>query len=146
MWHTSLTGNYCLSALQSATANCPYSVLAPGEFDRASLKPSASAAARVAFPGATPVSHLPLASVSLAFGGDLMTYTTTPELLKTVAALVIPTATATVSGSTLSTGASKSATASRSAPLSEFTGGATGLPAAKGAALAGAFGIAAFLV
>lgn len=71
-----------------------------------------------------------------------MTYTATPELLKTVAALAVPTA----SGSTFTTGAANSATATRSAPFSEFTGGATGLPVAKGAALAGAFGLAAFLV
>lgn len=131
-----------VAVLKKTNIHC--SVLAPGEFDRASLKPSASAPERVAFPGATPVSHLPLASASLAFAGDLMTYSTTPELLKTVAALAIPTAAAT--GSTFTTSAANTATASRSAPLAEFTGGAGGYMAAKGAALAGAVGVAALLV
>ena len=118
------------------------SVLAPGEFDRASLKPSAPAPERIAFPGASAVSHLPLASASLAFGGDLMTYTTTPELLKTVAAVATVTATA----STLTASAVTTATKSPSAPIAEFTGAASGLVAGKGAALVGAVGIAAFLV
>lgn len=116
------------------------------------MNPFAPIAERVAFPGATSVANLPLKSASLLFGGDLMTYTTTPELLKTVAALAVPTATA--SGNTLTTGianktsATKSTTqsATKSAPFTEFTGAATGMPAAKGAALAGAFGIAAFFV
>lgn len=69
-----------------------------------------------------------------------MTYSTTPELLKTVAALAVATASASTSG-TFAT-----ATRSQSAPVAEFTGGADALMAAKGAALAGAFGFAAFLV
>lgn len=63
-----------------------------------------------------------------------MTYSTTPELLKTVAAVATPTA-----------GASTTATGTQSAPLATFTGAASGLLAAKGAALAGAVGVAAFL-
>ncbi|KAI8933658.1 hypothetical protein NX059_009379 [Plenodomus lindquistii] len=54
--------------------------IAPGPFDRASLKPDAPASERLAFPNATPVSQLPFSTVS--FGGDLITFTTTPELLQ----------------------------------------------------------------
>jgi hypothetical protein len=61
-----------------------------------------------------------------------MTYSTTAELLKTVAAVA--------------TGAANTASASSSAPLAEFTGGANGLMAANGVALVGAVGFAAFLV
>ena len=121
-----------------------FSVLAPGEFDRASLQPSAPAASRIGFPGASAVSDLPLASASLAFFGDLMTYATTPELLKTVAAVAIPTASAIVNAS--ATSGMATATKSTSAPNAEFTGAASALFAGKGAALAGAFGVAAFLV
>lgn len=93
------------------------------------------AAERVAFPNASAVSNLPLATASLAFGGDLMTYSTTPELLKTVAAV------ATATGMVTTT-----PTSSQSAPFATFTGAADGLSASKGAALAGALGIAAFLI
>lgn len=64
-----------------------------------------------------------------------MTFTTTPELLKTIAAVVAT-----------SSSAVTTATRSQSAPVTEFTGGAGGLTAAKGAALAGAVGFAALLV
>ncbi|KAJ4352734.1 hypothetical protein N0V95_004006 [Ascochyta clinopodiicola] len=111
------------------------SVLAPGEFDRANLKPSAPAPERVAFPNASAVSHKPLASASLAFAGDLMTYSTTPQLLKTVAAIA-----------TATSGASITPTASRSAPITTFTGAAGGLLPGTGMALAGVAGVAAFLI
>jgi hypothetical protein len=110
-----------------------YSVLSPlAPFDRASLEPSAPASDRVAFEGATSVSELPFSSASLAFGGDLMTYTTTPELLKTVAAVATPTTSvnATTTGS----------------PMSTYTGGAMGMLPGAGMALAGAVGVAAALV
>ncbi|KAJ4986665.1 hypothetical protein SVAN01_07851 [Stagonosporopsis vannaccii] len=133
---------YPNTILYNGVAHVIDSVLAPGEFDRASLQPFAAAPERVAFPGASSISHLPLATASLAFGGDLMTYTTTPELLKTVAALAVPTASVSSvsASSTLAT-----ATRSQPAPATEFTGGANMLMAAKGAALAGVFGFAAFL-
>ncbi|TDZ62064.1 hypothetical protein CTRI78_v003809 [Colletotrichum trifolii] len=76
------------------------SVLSPGDFDRASLKPSATASERLAFPDATSVSSLPFSTVS--FATDLMGYTTTPLLLQTVAAVATSSsaanATATPSG------------------------------------------------
>ncbi|EDU42841.1 Secreted and surface protein containing fasciclin-like repeats [Pyrenophora tritici-repentis] len=109
------------------------SVLSPLQpFDRASLKPAAPAADRVAFDGATSVSALPFTSASLAFAGDLMTFTTTPELLKTVAALATPTAAA-------------NATKTGS-PMETFTGAASGLLPGAGLALGAAVGIAAGLV
>lgn len=73
-----------------------------------------------------------------------MTYTTTPELLKTVAALAVPTASASASSSV--SGTLGTATRSQSAPVTEFTGAANAVVAANGAALAGALGFAAFLV
>jgi hypothetical protein len=57
-------------------------------FDRASLTPSASAADRVAYAGASTVSELPFSSVT--FLDDLATYTT-PALLSTMIAIVTPT-------------------------------------------------------
>lgn len=116
--------------LYNGVAHTIDSVLAPGEFDRASLKSSASVTERVAFPGASSLSELPLPAPT-AFAGDMMTYSTTAELLKTVAAVA--------------TSAASTASASRSAPLAEFTGGASGLMAANGVALVGAVGFAAFL-
>jgi hypothetical protein len=120
------------------------SVLAPGNFSRDSLQPSAPAVSRVAFPGASAVSHLPLASADLSFFGDLMTYSTTPELLKTVAALATPTADATTTAFAIS--GMTTATRSASASASEFTGAAGVKMAGKGAALAGAVGVAAMLI
>ncbi|KAF9695880.1 hypothetical protein EKO04_005862 [Ascochyta lentis] len=121
--------------LYNGVAHVIDSVLAPGEFDRASLKPSAPAPERVAFPNASAVSQMPLASASLAFGGDLMTYSTTPELLKTVAAVATATA-----------GASTTPTANQSAPFATFTGAASAMLPGAGAALAGVAGVAAFLL
>ncbi|KAG9205844.1 hypothetical protein G6514_006118 [Epicoccum nigrum] len=116
--------------LYNGVAHIIDSVLAPGEFDRASLKPSASVTERVAFPGASSLSELPLPAPTV-FAGDMMTYSTTAELLKTVAAVA--------------TSAANTASASRSAPTAEFTGGASGFMAANGVALVGAVGFAAFL-
>lgn len=97
--------------------------------------PSAPAAERIAFPSASAVSPAPLATVSLAFAGDLMTYSATPELLKTVAAVATPIA-----------GASTTAARSKSAPIATFTGAANAILATNGVAFAGAVGVAAFLV
>ena len=88
--------------------------MSPGEFDRASLKPSAPASERVAFPDATAISELPFSSV--AFFGDLMQYTSTPVLLQTMAAVAVPTA----------TGVMASPTPSGSS-LPPFTGAGNGL-------------------
>ena len=82
------------------------SVLSPGDFDRAFFEPSAPVSERLAFPNASSVSSLPFSSV--AFAGDLMTYTTTPVLLQTVAAFATPLANATIttsSGPAIATGA-----------------------------------------
>lgn len=140
---TSLTGKSFLIPWHAA-ADKNLSVLAPGEFDRASLQPSAPAASCVGFPGASAVSHLPLASASLAFFGDVMTYSTTPELLKTVAALATPTAAATTTASAAS--GMTTATRSTFAPVAEFTGAANAILTAKGAALVGAVGVAVMLI
>lgn len=66
-----------------------------------------------------------------------MTYTTTPELLKTIAAVATATSTADATMATVSrTGA----------PVTTFTGAASELAPSVGAALAGAMGIVAFFV
>ncbi|KAK8117154.1 FAS1 domain-containing protein [Apiospora kogelbergensis] len=86
--------------LYNGIAHVIDSVLSPleGGFDRASLTPSKSASERLAFDGASPVSKLPFSSVS--FGGDLMSYTTTPVLLQTMAAVATtPTAAANATAS-----------------------------------------------
>ncbi|KAJ2998193.1 hypothetical protein NUW58_g399 [Xylaria curta] len=80
--------------LYNGIAHVIDSVLSLGDFDRASLKPSAPASERVAFPRASPVSTLPFSSV--AFSTDRMTYTTTLELLQTIAAIATPSAEATM--------------------------------------------------
>lgn len=132
---TLLTGKSITANLIRTYLPLPLSVLSPAPFDRASLRPSVPAPERVAFPNASVVSRFPLASASLAFEGDLMTYTTTPELLKTVAAVATATATANVTMATVSrTGM----------PIATFTGTASGLVPGVGAALAGVVGIAAF--
>ncbi|CAE7033923.1 hypothetical protein P3342_007187 [Pyrenophora teres f. teres] len=121
------------SILFNGVAHVIDSVLSPLQpFDRASLEPSAPASDRVAFDGATSVSALPFTSASIAFAGDLMTFTTTPELLKTVAAVATPTAVA-------------NATRTGS-PMETFTGAASGLLPGAGLALGAAVGIAAGLV
>ncbi|ORY08812.1 FAS1 domain-containing protein [Clohesyomyces aquaticus] len=129
---------YPNTILFNGAAHVIDTVLAPGPFNRSSLKPSAPASERLAFPSATPVLSLPFSS--LAFAGDLMTYTTTPELLKTVAAVVTASAIATttmVSGMASTTATGKPA---------QFTGTGNRLyPAVMGAA-GGAFGVAALLV
>ncbi|TDZ35282.1 Fasciclin-like arabinogalactan protein [Colletotrichum spinosum] len=88
------------SILYNGVAHVIDSVLSPGDFDRASLEPSATASERLAFPDATSVSSLPFSTVS--FATDLMGYTTTPLLLQTVAAVATSSsaanATATPSG------------------------------------------------
>ncbi|RMZ70410.1 beta-ig-h3 fasciclin [Pyrenophora seminiperda CCB06] len=101
-------------------------------FDRASIKPAAPASERVAFDGATAVSALPFTSTSLAFAGDVMTYTTTPELLKTVAALATPTA-----------GVNATRTM---APTETFTGATGALLPGAGLVMGAALGIAVGLV
>jgi hypothetical protein len=126
-----LVSPFPLSPLYTLTSLS--SVLSPlAPFDRASLDPSAPASDRVAFDGATSVSELPFASASLAFGGDLMTFTTTPELLKTVAAVATPTSgvDATTTGS----------------PMETYTGAAMAMLPGAGMAVAGAMGVAAALV
>lgn len=104
--------------------------MSPGDFDRASLKPSAPESERLAFPNATSVSKLPF--TSFAFAGDLMTYTTTPELLQTAAAVAIPSTNATTTSS------------SQPAPVSTGTG--SGLFPGAVLALSVAISIAAFLI
>ncbi|KXJ87477.1 FAS1 domain-containing protein [Microdochium bolleyi] len=106
--------------LWNGVAHVIDNVIAPGAFDRKTLNPSAPPESRLAFPSATPVSQLPFSSVS--FAGD-MTYTATPTLLQTLAA--VPTAPAAPSAS-----ASASATKSGGAAPSAST---SSVPVAAGA-------------
>ncbi|EAT91927.1 hypothetical protein HBI56_009040 [Parastagonospora nodorum] len=124
--------------LYNGVAHVIDAVLAPGPFDRSTLKPSAPAPERLAFEGASSVSALPFTVVS--FGDDDMGYTTTPELLKTVAAIAVPTAGAnvTVSGSV--------APSRTGAPVETFTGAADAMLPSAGGALAAAVGIAAWML
>ena len=71
----------------------------------------------------------------------MMTYSTTPELLKTVAAVATATGMANATAMVTSI-----LTASQSAPLATFTGAANVLSTGNCAGLAGVFGLAAFLV
>ncbi|CAD0088478.1 unnamed protein product, partial [Aureobasidium vineae] len=105
-------------------------VLAPGEFNRSSLKPSAAAADRLSFPSASSVAVLPFTSV--AFEGDTMTYTSTPHLLQTVAAVATsrPNANATTS----------------SPPLATYTGSAISLASSVAMVMALAVCVAALLI
>jgi hypothetical protein len=106
------------------------SVLAPGEFNRSSLKPSAAAAERLSFPSASSVAVLPFTSV--AFEGDTMTYTSTPRLLQTVAAVATsrPDVNAT----------------SSSPPLATYTGSAINLVTSSAMVMIVAIGVAVLLV
>ncbi|KAJ4301398.1 hypothetical protein N0V90_003490 [Kalmusia sp. IMI 367209] len=113
--------------LYNGIAHVIDSVLSPGEFDRASLKPSAPASERLAFPNASSVSKLPFSSV--AFATDRMGYTTTPALLQTVAAVATPVA---------------SATTTSSQPGPEYTGAGSGLSPEMVLALPFAVGMAGF--
>ncbi|KAF2728816.1 FAS1 domain-containing protein [Polyplosphaeria fusca] len=117
--------------LYNGIAHVIDSVLSPGEFDRASLKPSANASERLAFPNATSVSSLPFTSVT--FGGDLMTYTTTPELLQTVAAVATPTK-----------GGNANMTTSSGLPMA--TGAGSGLFPGVVLALSMAMAVAVFMI
>ncbi|KAK2040870.1 Fasciclin-domain-containing protein [Colletotrichum somersetense] len=119
--------------LYNGVAHVIDSVLSPGDFDRASLKPSAPAAERLAFPGASSVSSLPFSSVS--FATDLMAYTTTPTLLQTVAAVATATASATIATTTLS-----------SQPVPVPTSSGSGLFSSAIIPLSFAMGIAALLI
>ncbi|KAF2853619.1 Fasciclin-domain-containing protein [Plenodomus tracheiphilus IPT5] len=115
--------------LYNGVAHVIDSVIAPGPFDRASLRPAAPASERLAFPNASSVSKLPFSTVS--FGDDLMTYTTTPELLKTVVAVATP-----LGNPTLTT----------SGQLPAFTGAGNELSPRAIAALPVAMGFAAYFV
>ncbi|KFA47803.1 hypothetical protein S40293_09043 [Stachybotrys chartarum IBT 40293] len=118
--------------LYNGIAHVIDSVLVPGEFDRASLEPSAPASDRLSFPDATPVSSLPFSSVSFEF--DIMTYTTTPELLRTLIAVATPESEATTS-----------AVESFPTPAPTPTGAGSGLFPGSIFALSIAIGIAALL-
>ncbi|KAI4851462.1 FAS1 domain-containing protein [Aureobasidium sp. EXF-8845] len=105
-------------------------VLAPGEFNRSSLNPSAPAVERLSFPSASSVAVLPFTSV--AFEGDTMTYATTPRLLQTVAAVATSRPSATVTSS--------------SPPLATYTGSAISLATSGAMVMAFAVGLAALLI
>ncbi|KAI5238033.1 FAS1 domain-containing protein [Aureobasidium subglaciale] len=115
-------------------------VLAPVEFDRATLKPSALAADRLSFPNASKVAKLPFTSV--AFEGDLMTYSSTPALLQTVAAVATEASRsdAATSATTTSNGSSTSP------PLATYTGSAISLATSGVMVMAVAVGVAALLM
>ncbi|KAG9603399.1 FAS1 domain-containing protein, partial [Aureobasidium melanogenum] len=118
------------SILFNCVAHVIDTVLAPGEFDRSSLKPSALAAERLSFPSASPVAVLPFTSV--AFEGDTMTYTSTPRLLQTIAAVATSRPTANGTSST--------------PPLATYTGHAVSLATSATMIMAVAIGVAALLV
>ncbi|KAF9741127.1 hypothetical protein PMIN01_00666 [Paraphaeosphaeria minitans] len=114
-------------------------VLSPGNFDRASLKPSVPVSERTAFPSASavPISELPFSSI--AFQGDRETYTKTPALLQT--AIAVPTSTSGAATTGAATGTQSTPTPTGEA---EFLGAAKKLfphavvafPVAIGAAAA----------
>jgi hypothetical protein len=111
-------------------------VVAPGPFDRNSLKPSAPATERLAFPNATKEEKLPFTSVAFADLPNAMAYTSTPVLLKTMAAIA--------TGSMATATPTSNLTASPSGPgLPESTGAGSGLLPGAVAALAVAVGVAA---
>lgn len=99
--------------LYNAVVHVIDNVIAPGPFDRATLDPSSPTESRIAFPGATTVEDLPFSSVS--FFGDMMTYSTTPMLLQTIAAVPTPTSTA---GATTTTAMATMASSTGAGPTS----------------------------
>ncbi|KAG9962652.1 hypothetical protein KCU61_g4289, partial [Aureobasidium melanogenum] len=105
-------------------------VLVPEEFDRSSLKPSAPAVERLSFPSASPVAVLPFTNV--AFEGDTMTYTSTPHLLQTIAA--VATSRPNANGT------------SPTPPLTTYTGSAVSLATSAIMVMAVAIGVAALMV
>jgi hypothetical protein len=121
------------SILYNGVAHVIDSVLSPGKFDRADLKPSAPAPERLAYPGASSVSALPFSVIS--FEGDMMGYTSTPALLKTMAAVA-----------TKASNASSAATTTASGLVATFTGAAITMAPGVGSALAVAMGIAAYVL
>ncbi|THV91612.1 FAS1 domain-containing protein [Aureobasidium pullulans] len=124
--------------LYNCVAHVIDTVLAPGEFDRASLQPSAAAAERVAFPSASAIAKLPFTSV--AFEGDTMTYSSTPALLQTVAAV------ATSRSNAAATSRPTANATTSSPPLATYTGSAIGLTTSAAMVMALAVGIAALLM
>ncbi|KAK6225460.1 hypothetical protein QIS74_01507 [Colletotrichum tabaci] len=129
-WVNNASITFPNTILYNGVAHVIDSVLSPGNFDRASLEPSAPASERLAFPSASSVSSLPFSSVS--FATDLMRYTATPRLLQTVAAVATPAANATTTAS--------------SQPVPVPTGSGSGLLPGAVAVLSVAAGIAAFLI
>ncbi|KAH0344384.1 FAS1 domain-containing protein, partial [Aureobasidium melanogenum] len=118
------------SILYNCVAHVIDTVLAPEEFDRSSLKPSAPAAERLSFPSASPVAVLPFTNV--AFEGDTMTYTSTPHLLQTIAA--VATSRPNANGT------------SPTPPLATYTGFAVSLATSAIMVMAVAIGVAALMV
>lgn len=113
------------------------SVLAPAPFDRASLKPATPASERLAFPNASSRPTLPFSSYAFEF--DQMTYTTTPVLLQTYAAIVTPSVSATRSAdATIAT--------STRPPLATFTGAGSAFVPGAAAGFAAAVGVAAAML
>jgi hypothetical protein len=116
-------------------------VLSPGEFDRASLMPSAPASERIAFPSASAVPLSALPFTNIAFQGDQETYTKTPVLLQTIIAIATPTAGA---GNTTSAPTGSSTPTPTGQPQ-EFAGAGNGLFPAAAMALPIAMGAAVAL-
>jgi hypothetical protein len=119
--------------LYNGVAHVIDSVLSPGKFDRANLKPNVPASERLAYPSASSVSSLPFSTIS--FEGDMMGYTSTPVLLKTMAAVPAQTS-----------GASNVATSTASASMAMYTGAGSAMSPGAGSALAAAVGIAAYVL
>jgi hypothetical protein len=129
-WVNGARITFANTILFNGVAHVIDAVLAPAPFDRASIKPFAPAASRLAFPDATSVSQLPFSSVSFAFGTDVGSYTSTPVLLQTVAAVAVATGVV-------------NATATSSGGAAEYTGAAGRAMPGAVAAIAGAAGVAA---
>ncbi|KAF1965702.1 FAS1 domain-containing protein [Bimuria novae-zelandiae CBS 107.79] len=129
------------SILYNGIAHVIDNVLAPGEFDRASLTPSANPSDRLAFENASsvPLSELPFTSI--AFEGDQETYSMMPVLLQTVMAVPTPTAEASPTASD-----SKSTVTPTPTGAKEFLGAGSALFPGAGMALSIALGAVAVLV
>lgn len=75
-----------------------------------------------------------------------MTYSNTPELLKTVAPLTVPTPSASATTMSRSAASGAAATESGSGPMATYTGAAVAMMPAAGVVVAGAVGFAAALM
>jgi hypothetical protein len=101
------------------------------------LKPAAPASEHLAFPNASSRQNLPFSNYAFEF--DQITYTTTPVLLQTYAAVATPSASATRS-------ANATIATSTTPPLATFTGAGSVFVPDAAAGLAAAVGVAAAIL